>query len=96
MSKVAILPVFKIKPGHEQAFLDRVRQQGNDAREKEPGCLQFDILHTGNAGELAIYEVYEDPAALEKHRTYPHYHDFRATVDPMLESRVLNEYKLDE
>lgn len=95
MTKVAIIPIFKIKEGQEQAFLERVRQQRDDAMEKEPGCLHFDILYTDDPRELVLYEIYADAAALEMHRTYPHYHDFRATVEPMLESRTVQELEID-
>jgi len=95
MSKVAIFPVFTIKEGQFDAFLKRVRQQQADCLQKEPGCLHFDILHTGTANEVALYEVYTDAEALTTHRTYPHYADFRATTEPLVENLSIHNYTLD-
>ena len=95
MTKVAIIPIFKIKEGKEKGTPRSFKQKRDDALEKEPGCLHFDILYTDDPSELVLYEIYVDAAALETHRTYPHYHDFRATVEPMLESRTVQELEID-
>ena len=72
-----------------------MRQQQADCLEKEPGCLHFDILHTENPRQVVLYEIYTDAAALETHRTYPHYADFKAVTEPMVESLVIHRYTLD-
>lgn len=95
MTKVAILPVFTLKPGQRDAFLTRVRQQRDDCLEKEPGCLHFDVLHEDGVDTVSLYEIYVDAEALQKHRTYPHYADFKATTDPMVEVLTIHRYTLD-
>ena len=95
MPKVASVPVFTIKDGHVEAFHARILQQREDARTKEPGCLHFDV--TTNAekpNETAPSEIYADEEALATHRTYPHYADFKATTEPMVEKIELTTFQL--
>lgn len=95
MTKIAILPIFHIKEGHVDAFLTRIRQQRDDAlSDKEPGCLHFDILLGDDPNVITLYEIYADMAAREKHRTYPHYADFKATTEPMVEKIELTTFQL--
>jgi quinol monooxygenase YgiN len=96
MSKVAIIPVFKIHEGQYEAFLTRVRQQRDDCLTTEPGCLYFDILTTPGDGETVIlYEVYSGADALEKHRTYPHFHSFKADTGPMVREVEIQTLSVD-
>lgn len=47
----------------------------------EPGCHRFDVMvPEGTTDRLALYEIYDDVAALEAHRETPHLKKFRATV----------------
>lgn len=87
MSKVAIIPIFTIHTDQREAFLKRVQQQRDDCLTNEPGCLYFDILTDADGGDrITLYEVYADAAALEKHRTYPHYKSFKSDTEPMVQS----------
>jgi quinol monooxygenase YgiN len=92
MSKVAIVPVFKIHADHYAAFIKRICQQRDDCLGTEPGCLHFDVLEAGDGETVMLYEVYTDEAALEAHRTYPHYADYKATTEPMVRSLDLVKY----
>ncbi len=95
MSKVAIAPVFTIHDGLRDDFLARVRRQRDDCLANEPGCLYFDILlDPGEADKVTLYEVYADQAALEKHRTYPHYHSFKADTGPMVRALELKTFTI--
>jgi quinol monooxygenase YgiN len=50
----------------------------------EPGCQRFDVLiPAGTADQLALYEVYDDQAALDAHRQTPHLKAFRAAVQSL-------------
>ena len=95
MTKVAILPVFTLKAGQREAFLARVRQQRDDCLAKEPGCLHFDILHEEGQDTVSLYEIYTDAEALATHRTFPHYADFKAATDPMVEALTIHRCTLD-
>lgn len=94
MSKVAIAPVFKIHKEHYAAFIKRICQQRDDCLVNEPGCKYFDVLEAGDGETVMLYEVYADEAALEKHRTYPHYADYKATTEPMVRSLDLVKYTI--
>jgi len=44
---------------------------------KEPGCVSYvPHLVEGEACTVLIYEQYADEAALEHHRTTPHFHQY--------------------
>ena len=47
------------------------------ASRQEPGCVSY-IAHflEGDQGTVLIYEQYADEAALEHHRTTPHFHQY--------------------
>jgi quinol monooxygenase YgiN len=47
------------------------------ASRREPGCVNY-IAHfvEGDPGTVLIYEQYADEAALEHHRTTPHFHQY--------------------
>ena len=47
------------------------------ASRQEPGCVNY-IAHfvEGDPGTVLIYEQYADEAALEHHRTTPHFHQY--------------------
>lgn len=95
MSKVAIIPEFKIHKDHYEAFLKRARQQREDCLANEPGCLHFDLLTHGDGETVTLYEVYSDAAALEKHRTYPHYHSFKTDTGPMVREVTMPTLSVD-
>jgi autoinducer 2-degrading protein len=95
MSKVAIIPVFKVHTDQYEAFLKRVRQQRDDCLQHEPGCLHFDVLTHGDGETVTLYEVYSDAAALEKHRTYPHFHSFKADTGPMVRNVEVQTLSVD-
>ncbi len=97
MTKVAIVPVFTIKDGHVDAFRTRIMQQRDDARSKEPGCLYFDVLtNAEKPNEFVLYELYADDEALATHRTYPHYHAFKADIEAMVESLTITRCLLED
>ncbi|WP_108658669.1 putative quinol monooxygenase [Acuticoccus kandeliae] len=85
MSKIAIMPIFTVRPGQRDAFLARVKRQREDALREEPGCLHFDILNPDIADDrVVLYEIYTDQAALDAHRETPHYASFREDIDPIV------------
>lgn len=47
------------------------------ASRQEPGCVNY-IAHfvEGDPGTVLIYEQYVDEAALEHHRSTPHFHEY--------------------
>jgi len=63
------------------------------ASRQEPGCVSY-VPHfvEGEACTVVIYEQYVDEAALEHHRTTPHFHQYAigGLYQKMRERRVEN------
>lgn len=56
---------------------------------KEPGCRQFDVLfEAGDPHHVFLYEVYDDAAALDAHRTTAHFMKYWEATKPMIAKRV--------
>lgn len=81
MSKVAIFVTFNCKPGKVDEFVELVKGHANRCLEREPGCVQFDVLLPNGGGDkVMLYEVYASAAALEAHRKTDHLAMFREKV----------------
>ncbi len=51
---------------------------------KEPGITQFDLLQQqDDPTRFVLFEVYDDEAAVQAHKTTPHYFTWRETVQDM-------------
>ena len=56
---------------------------------KEPDCLMYQMhRHKTEARRFFIYEQYKDDAALEAHRTAPHFLQFAKKDLPKIADRV--------
>ncbi|MCF3932421.1 antibiotic biosynthesis monooxygenase [Acuticoccus sp. M5D2P5] len=87
MPKVAILPIFELRPGCRPDFVARVKRQRDDTLREEPGCLRFDVLEPDIASDrVVLYEVYETQDDLDRHRETAHYASFREDTDPLVQS----------
>lgn len=97
MSKVAIFVTFDCKPGKAEAFVELVKGHANRCMEREPGCLQFDVLRPNGGGDkVMLYEVYASPQALEAHRKSDHLAMFREKVGEVAARGDLVEGELVE
>jgi len=74
----------RIKPGERQRFLKAIEVDALGSERDEPGCLRFNVLQDAK-DEIVyyFYEVYKDEAALEAHRTMPHYAVWRGVADAL-------------
>jgi autoinducer 2-degrading protein len=62
-----------VKPEMRERFLAAIQENALSLRE-EPGCLRFDVVQdSDDANHFLLYEVYEDEAAFESHRSAPHF-----------------------
>lgn len=70
---------FTVKPGHEEAFDQLVRQTLAGVRDHEPGTLIY-TCHTveDRLAQRVFYELYRDRAAFEAHEEQPHVRRFLA------------------
>jgi len=89
---IAIIVDFVAKPGKGSEVREILKTQAKNALEKEPGCRYFDLCEDPSSPEtFFLYELYDDEAAVKAHGEYDHYADFRAAIDPLLESRNRRE-----
>lgn len=74
----------RIKPDQRKKFLDAVEVDALGSERDEPGCLRFNVLQDEKDPNVYYFlEVYKDQAALEAHRTMPHYATWRAAADTL-------------
>ena len=74
----------RVKPQLRERFLEAIEVDALGSERAEPGCLRFNVLQDeGDENLYYFYEVYEDQAALEAHRTMPHYAVWRAVADTL-------------
>src|SRR5262245_19259679 len=79
----------RIRPEQRQRFLEAIEVDAIGSNQDEPGCMRFDVLQDVNDENLYyFYEVYEDQAAIEHHRTMPHYAVWRAVVPDAVDGAV--------
>jgi len=81
---LAIWVKVRIKPELRQRFLDAIEVDALGSERDEPGCLRFNVLQDEKDPNVYyFFEVYRDQAALEAHRTMPHYATWRAAADTL-------------
>jgi (4S)-4-hydroxy-5-phosphonooxypentane-2,3-dione isomerase len=74
----------RIKPDQRKKFLDAIEVDALGSERDEPGCLRFNVLQDEKDPNVYyFFEVYKDQAALEAHRTMPHYATWRAAADTL-------------
>ncbi|HEU5192326.1 MAG TPA: putative quinol monooxygenase [Methylomirabilota bacterium] len=74
----------RIKPDQRKKFLDAIEVDALGSERDEPGCLRFNVLQDEKDPNVYYFlEVYKDQAALEAHRTMPHYATWRAAADTL-------------
>jgi quinol monooxygenase YgiN len=77
---IVLVVELRAAPRHEADLLGAGMQDARDSMSNEPGCVRFDVVQdTEDAGHIWFYEVYRDQAALDAHRTMPHFKTWRAT-----------------
>jgi (4S)-4-hydroxy-5-phosphonooxypentane-2,3-dione isomerase len=70
---VVLAVTWMAKQGHEAEVAAIFSKLSEESR-KEPGCLMFLAhRHKTEARRFFIYEQYKDDAALEAHRSSPHF-----------------------
>ena len=76
---------FEVVPSKLENFIGAMRKNAAQSFADEAGCQQFDICQDPqNPNTMYLYEIYDDEAAFEAHKSEPHYHDFNHAVDGMV------------
>lgn len=85
---VVLAVTWMAKKGREAEVQSIFAKLTEQAR-KEPGCLMFLVhRHKTEAGRFFIYEQYKDDAALEAHRSSPHFLQYVKKELPKVGDRV--------
>jgi quinol monooxygenase YgiN len=81
---IAMWVKVRVKPEGRDRFLKAIEVDALGSEGDEPGCYRFNVLRDAkDANVYYFYEVYEDDAALEKHRAAPHYAVWRSAIDTL-------------
>jgi len=79
---IAIWVKVRVKPQGRQRFLEAIEADALGSERDEKDCYRFNVLQDEKEENVYyFYEVYKDQAALEAHRTMPHYATWRAAAD---------------
>ena len=82
-----VIAEFVIKEGLMDAFLEHAFDDARHSVAGEPGCLQFDVLRTGEGTNgVVFYEVYSSKEAFDDHLKTPHVERFRAILSAHVEA----------
>ena len=74
----------RIKPEMRRRFLDAIEVDALGSERDEPGCVRFNVLRDAVDENLYyFYEVYVDAAAIDAHRSAPHYAVWRSVADTL-------------
>jgi quinol monooxygenase YgiN len=78
---IALSVSLQVVPDHLDAFTAAVRRQAERSFTDEPGCLFFEVgQDLEDDHHFTLYELYADEAAVEAHRSAPHFTVWRAAV----------------
>lgn len=81
---------FSILSQHTAAFMREMVANAKASREREPGCVVFDVCQDpAQAGEVFLYEIYRDKAAFDEHLKSAHYLAFNQTVTPWVSNKTV-------
>ena len=85
---VVLAVTWVAKAGHEVEVAGLFSRLTEESR-KEPGCLMYQVhRHRTEPRRYFIYEQYKDEAALEAHRTAPHFLQYAKKELPRIANRV--------
>lgn len=86
---------FSVDPQHLDAFMREMVANARDSRQREPGCLAFDVCQDASAPEqVFLYEIYRDAAAFEQHKREAHFLAFDRTVAPWVRHKAIRTLAL--
>jgi quinol monooxygenase YgiN len=85
---VVLAVTWMAKTGRESEVAEVFEKLTAESR-KEPGCVVYQVhKHKTEARRFFIYEQYKDDAALEAHRTAPHFLQYAKKDLPKIADRV--------
>lgn len=93
----AVVVFFHVKSTEIDWFMPRLRENAQTSLAREPDCHRFDVCtDPARPNEVLLYELYTDASAFQHHLGTPHFKEFDATTDAMInEKRVLTYEKVE-
>lgn len=92
---IVLTVFFDVKPAHVDAFKTVILAHASASLLEEPGCRQFDVSQDPiEPSSFFLYEIYDDEAALEAHRSTERIKEVNATTSPWVTSRKILTYRL--
>lgn len=83
---IALFVTLDVRPALRERLLAAITAQAAASLEREPSCVQFDVcVDTADPNRILLYEVYENKAAFDAHRTTPHFAVWQAAADECVE-----------
>jgi quinol monooxygenase YgiN len=74
----------RVKPEQRERFLKAIEADALGSERDEPDCLRFNVLRDQQDQNVYyFYEVYRNEAALQAHRSAPHYAIWQAAADTL-------------
>lgn len=78
---ISLIVNLQVRPDHLEPFLTAITENAERSFTDEPGCVYFDVSQdTDDDHRFIFYELYLDQAALDAHRTAPHFAIWRAAA----------------
>jgi len=97
MRRFALWVEFEIVPGGVPGFLAAARDDAAGSTANEPGCRRFEVLvDPARPSRVCFYEIYDDEAAFEAHKTTPHFSAFAAATKNAIVGRSITRLLVDE
>ena len=85
---------FDIKTEKLEEFRAQMVANARASREREPGCMQFDVCADPKKPErIFLYEVYVDRAAFDAHLAAEHFKTFDRIVAPWIAAKSIRVYE---
>jgi len=90
----AVCVTFRTLPGAMGRFLPLMLENAGQSRDREPGCLRFDVLSDpDHPDEVFLYEIYSDRAAFDAHLGSAHFRAFDAAVADLVADKVVRTWR---
>jgi len=85
---VVLSVIWMAKPGQESPVAQLFSKLQELSR-AEPGCLMYQVhRHRTEPRRFFIYEQYKDDAALEAHKSAPHFLEYAKKTLPKIADRI--------
>jgi quinol monooxygenase YgiN len=95
METIVITAILKPKEGFEQQLLSELKKVQVSSRQ-EAGCINYNLHQSVEDQTFVLYEVWENPAAMDHHIQSSHYQEYRENITDIVSSREVYKLKAIE